>query len=139
MHQLVQFRQLTSELYKSELKQFFSTLIEDESFDEQFIITSMFNQMHKNLYNSKQSPIQTINDTITNIINEREIVIDDSSEDTSITFESLSSTIINEIGSYLRINEICNFEKTNRRNFISMRYPYPALYSIGFDDHYWLE
>eukprot|EP01084_Bolivina_argentea_P112314 200319_1 len=109
MHQLIQFRQLTSELNKSELKQLFSTLIENESFNEEFIITSMFNQMHKNLYNSKKSPIQTINNTITNIINEREIPLENSSEDTSITFESLSSTIINEIGSYLPIKEICNF------------------------------
>eukprot|EP01084_Bolivina_argentea_P082748 149834_1 len=111
MHQLIQFRQLTSELNQSELKQLFSTLIEDELFNEEFIITSMFNQMHKNLYHFKKSPTAIVNDTITNIINGREIPADDSTENTSITFESLPSTILNEIGSYLMIKEICNFEK----------------------------
>ncbi len=60
--------------------------------------------MHKNLYASKKSPIQTINDTITSIINEREISIHNASEDTSVTFESLSFALLSEIGSYLTIN-----------------------------------
>ncbi len=49
MLQLIQFRQLTSELNKPELKQLFSTLIENEPFNEEFIITSILNQMHTDI------------------------------------------------------------------------------------------
>eukprot|EP01084_Bolivina_argentea_P073824 133941_1 len=57
-------------------------------------------------------------------------------ENKTITIKSLSSSIINKISSYLKLNEIIQFELTNRRHFVSVRYPYPALNCIGFGDGY---
>ena len=44
-----------------------------------------------------------------------------------ISINNLSSSIINEIGQYLCIKDLCHFEVTNQKNFVSLRYPYPAL------------
>eukprot|EP01084_Bolivina_argentea_P190550 327418_1 len=138
MDQLIRYRLLASELSTSELKLLCSKLIDNGQHEP--IISGIFNNLHKQIKHNKDlSIVQTINENIQNIIQNRNVDTNNNTSNISnkskskpnpISFKSLSSSIINEIGSYLWLNEIVKMERINRMFFVSLRYPYPALQKI---------
>ena len=91
--------------------------------------------MLKNIKNrTNKNMAKNINKTLNNIINQNKTSKKNKNNDNDencinqqISFRSLSSNIVNEIGSYLHIYDLFKFEQTNQRIFVALRYPFPAL------------
>eukprot|EP01084_Bolivina_argentea_P284500 487624_1 len=130
MHQLIKYRALAAELSPNELKAFCCKLIDDG--EQELIMNGIFNNLYKQIkHNKDMTKIQKINTNIEEIIQQRNVINNNISNDSKpITMHSLSSSSINEIGSYLWLDEIVKMERVNRRFFVSLRYPYPALQYI---------
>eukprot|EP01084_Bolivina_argentea_P284501 487628_1 len=130
MHQLIKYGALAAELSSNELKAFCCKLIDDG--EQELIMNGIFNNLYKQIkHNKDMSKIQNINKNIEEIIHQRNVINNHASNDSKpITINSLSSSSINEIGSYLWLDEIVKMERVNRRFFVSLRYPYPALQRI---------
>ena len=123
------FRSMVANLSTNEQKILFSKLIDNKAFDINFIYRAIFNEMYKNMYNRNNNNkiVKQINDIIKSIVATREPL-----KPNKITFNSLSSSMINHIGSFLSLMDIINFEQTSNRCLIALRSPYPALKKLGY-------
>ena len=124
MEQFIIFSTLSKQLSTTELQSFFVKMMTNDNC-KSFILESMSHEMIKRIIDQSSSKklnlemVKDINNALKEIMYEgdaSDIPNDiESNQTVPISINNLSSIIINEIGQYLYLNDLCHFEVTNRK------------------------